>query len=55
MSRLTARHPLARDLSIVLVIKFAVILLAANFLFGDSQRVHLDSDRIAAHIFGPEQ
>jgi hypothetical protein len=51
ISRLAARHPLARDLTPVLVIKLVLIVLASVFLFGSVQRVHVDPTLIAHKLF----
>jgi len=48
LSRILFRRPLARELTLVLAAKIALIALAGIFLFGPAQRVHVDAD-IAAH------
>jgi hypothetical protein len=51
LSRLIARHPLARDLTPVLIIKLILMLLAGTFLFGAAQQVYVDNKIIATHLF----
>jgi hypothetical protein len=45
---------LGRDISIVLICKIAVIILAAVFVFGASQRPNITTAIIAHHIFDGE-
>ena len=45
------RHPLIGELSIVLVVKIALIVLAGIFLFGTDHRLHIDKDMITEHLF----
>jgi hypothetical protein len=45
------RHPLAHDLTLVIVVKILALALAAQFLFGPASRLHVDSATLARHLF----
>jgi hypothetical protein len=45
--------PLFREISGVLLFKFAVILLAGFTIFGAAHRVHVDSVKMSAQILPP--
>jgi hypothetical protein len=53
MLSILTRHPLLRDLAIVLGVKFALILLAAVFLFNARHRPHIDADVMLRHLLPP--
>jgi predicted phosphodiesterase len=47
---LTHLNPLAREITIVLTIKFIVIMAASIFVFGHSHRPHIDTAAMAEHF-----
>ncbi len=47
-----SRHPLARDITVVLTVKTAVIILAAVFLFPHDRQPIVNSDVVAQKLFG---
>jgi hypothetical protein len=49
--RISSRHPLARELALVLAIKMVLLTLASVFLFGADQRVPVDAGVITHQIF----
>jgi hypothetical protein len=44
------RHPLARDVVVVVAIKLALLIAAATFLFGPGQRPRIDAGSIATRL-----
>ncbi|MGO9132477.1 MAG: cytochrome oxidase putative small subunit CydP [Methylovirgula sp.] len=44
---------LGREIAIVLLIKLAVIWLAAVFVFGPNHRPQIDAAEVEAHLIGP--
>jgi hypothetical protein len=47
------RHPLAREVAIVVAIKTAVVIAAAIFVFGPKQRPVVDTAAVEALIVPP--
>lgn len=47
-----SRHPLARDMTVVLTVKVAVIVLAAVFLFPRERQPVVNPDIMAQKLFG---
>jgi hypothetical protein len=47
------RHPLIGELSIVLIVKITLIVLAGIFLFGSDHRLHVDKNVLSQHLFEP--
>lgn len=45
------RHPLAREIAIVLTLKLILLTLASMFLFDSSHRVKVDPSVVAGHLF----
>jgi hypothetical protein len=45
------RHPLARDVALIVAIKFALIVAAAVFVFGPRQRPAIDAQATQEHLF----
>jgi hypothetical protein len=48
------RHPLARELSIVLVIKIAIIAAIAYYFFGPSTKARQDPDSVASAVLNQQ-
>ena len=48
------RNPLARDVTVVLVVKTVIVIAAALFVFGPSQRPHVDAAAVDALISSPQ-
>ncbi len=48
------RNPLARDVTVVLVIKTVIVIAAALFVFGPSQRPAIDAAAVDALISSPQ-
>lgn len=46
------KNRLARELFVVLLMKAAVIGLAAVFIFGPSERPRIDAAKVEAHLIG---
>jgi hypothetical protein len=44
------RNPLARDVTVVLVIKTLIVIAAAVFVFGPSQRPNIDAASVQTHF-----
>src|SRR5271170_2570102 len=44
------RHPLARDVVVVVAIKLVLVIAAATFLFGPGQRPRIDAGAIATRL-----
>jgi hypothetical protein len=44
------RNPLARDVTVVLVVKAMIVIAAALFVFGPSQRPVVDASAIDARL-----
>jgi hypothetical protein len=48
-----SRHPLARDVTVVVTLKLVFIALAAVFLFPKDERPVVNADVVARQLFGP--
>jgi len=46
------RHWLARDVTVVVTVKIAIVLTAALFVFGPAQRPRIDATRVETRILG---
>jgi hypothetical protein len=44
---------LGREIAIVVLIKLALIWLAAVFVFGPNHRPQIDAAKVEAHLIGP--
>jgi hypothetical protein len=44
------RHPLAREVAVIVALKMAIVIAAALFVFGP-QRIHVTSNSIEEHVF----
>jgi len=53
MSAKRFRRPLAREITAVILVKIALIVLASVFLFDASQRPHVDAAVMYSHLFKP--
>jgi hypothetical protein len=47
-------YPLVRDVTVVLVIKTIIVIAAALFVFGPSQRPHIDAAAVDARLMTSE-
>jgi len=47
------RRRLARDVLVAFVVKTALVVAAAMFLFAPSQRPNVDAGAVATRLFGP--
>lgn len=47
------KNPLARDVAVVLAIKFAIVIAAGLFVFGPSQRPMVDASAVAKVLASP--
>jgi hypothetical protein len=45
-------HPLARDVFVVILVKFAVVIAVALFVFGPKQRPHIDAGAVEWRLTG---
>lgn len=48
------KHSLTRDVTIVIAVKLAVVIAAALFVFGPSQRPKLDAGAVATRLIGTD-
>ncbi len=46
------KHPLARDVMVVVAVKLTVVIAAALFLFGPGQRPRIDAASIETRLIG---
>ena len=46
------KHPLAKDIAIVVVAKMTLVIAAALFVFGPSQRPKIDATSVEARLIG---
>jgi hypothetical protein len=46
------RHWLARDVTVVVTVKIAIVLAAALFVFGPAQRPRIDATTVETRILG---
>jgi hypothetical protein len=45
-------HPLARDVFVVILAKLAVVIAVALFVFGPTQRPHIDAGAVESRLIG---
>jgi hypothetical protein len=45
-------HPLARDVFVVIVVKLAVVIAVAVFVFGPAQRPRVNADAVESRLIG---
>ena len=45
-------HPLARDIFVVIIVKLAVVIAVALFVFGPTQRPHIDAGAVESRLIG---
>jgi hypothetical protein len=46
------RHWLARDVTVVVTVKIAIVLAAAFFIFGPTQRPRIDTTTVEMRVLG---
>ncbi|HVY20649.1 MAG TPA: hypothetical protein VHA70_11320 [Bauldia sp.] len=49
------RNPLARDVTVVLVLKTVIVIAAALFVFGPSQRPYIDAAAVDQRITSTQE
>jgi hypothetical protein len=45
-------HPLARDVFVVIAVKLVVVIAVAMFVFGPTQRPHMDAGAVESRLIG---